>query len=282
MTYMIRRMTQDELNIPIEWATKEGWNPGVNDVDCFYFADPNGFFVGLLDNQPIATGAAVIYDDHYAFCGLYIVKPEYRGLGYGLQLTHERLNYVGNRITGLDGVLNKVSKYEKLGYKSAHLNIRYELNTPPLMQLEPRVSPIVDLKAISFSDLEKFDREYFPAPRSAFLKRWIHQSYGHALGYMNEGVLQGYGVIRKCGKGYKIGPLFARNEFVADRLFKSLCTRAVEGPIYLDVPEPNVEALALVKEYGMQVSFEVLRMYRNGSPTIDLEGIFGITTFELG
>ena len=50
----------------------------------------------------------------------------------------------------------------------------------------------------------------------------------------------------------------------------------------MDVPEPNRHAQALVKKYEMKIVFEVIRMYRNGFPEIDLEGIYGITTFELG
>ena len=49
----------------------------------FYQADPNGFLVGMLDDEPIATGSAVIYDKQFAFCGLYIVKPAYRRQGLG-------------------------------------------------------------------------------------------------------------------------------------------------------------------------------------------------------
>lgn len=280
MAYVIRKMLPDELNISIEWASKEGWNPGINDARCFYFADPQGFFIGLLDGEPIATGSAVIYNDHYAFCGLYIVKAGFRAQGYGIQLTDERLKYVGNRLTGLDGVLDKVSKYERLGYRSAHQNIRYGLsNLPDTIQIN---SCVVELKTIPFSSLEKFDRRYFPAPRATFLQHWINQPAGYALGYLEGERLLGYGVIRKCQKGYKIGPLFAENNLIAHVLFQSLCGKVNGGPVYVDIPESNLQAQDLVKEYGMKKQFEVMRMYRNGLPNIDLQGIYGITTFELG
>ena len=31
----IRNMTRAELDVLVEWAANEGWNPGVNDVDLF-------------------------------------------------------------------------------------------------------------------------------------------------------------------------------------------------------------------------------------------------------
>jgi len=52
---MIRTATRTEVDIAIEWATREGWNPGFYDADCYYSADPNGFLIGFLGNEPIAT-----------------------------------------------------------------------------------------------------------------------------------------------------------------------------------------------------------------------------------
>ena len=111
--YTVKHMTKDQLYLALELAKNEGWNPGIHDAECFYEVDSKGFFIGFLGEKPIATGSAVIYDDHYAFCGLYIVRPEYRGQGFGLELTKERLNYVGDRITGIDGVIENIEKYKK-------------------------------------------------------------------------------------------------------------------------------------------------------------------------
>ena len=62
-------MTRDEIDLAIEWAAHEGWNPGLYDAECFYKADPRGFFIGLLENKPIAVVSGVIYDKKYAFGG---------------------------------------------------------------------------------------------------------------------------------------------------------------------------------------------------------------------
>lgn len=275
---IIRKMKEEEIPIVMDWVRKEGWNPGLNDGKCFYRADPQGFFITLLDGEPIATGSAIVYDDHFAFCGLYIVKEAFRGHGFGIQLTYERLKYADNRITGIDGVINNVSKYQRIGYVPAHKSIRYELAT---LKSFTSSSNIVDLKTIPFEQVEKFDGRCFPAPRSNFLRCWIAQPESYSLAYVDK-ELQGYGVIRKCIKGYKIGPLFAATPAIAQALFEALCSKIQEGPIYLDIPEPNQNAQTLVKYYGMFPTFEVMRMYRNGMPQLDLQGIYGFTSFELG
>ncbi|MCI5125057.1 MAG: GNAT family N-acetyltransferase [Candidatus Electrothrix sp. AR5] len=74
-------MTRKEVDVAVEWAAQEGWNPGIHDADCYFTADPNGFLIGLLDDEPIATISAINYS--FGFIGFYIVKPEHRGTGYG-------------------------------------------------------------------------------------------------------------------------------------------------------------------------------------------------------
>ena len=78
-SYRIRVMTRQEMDIAIDWAAAEGWNPGLYDADCFRAADPDGFLVGLLGDEPVATISVVKYGDSFGFLGFYIVKPAYRG-----------------------------------------------------------------------------------------------------------------------------------------------------------------------------------------------------------
>ena len=218
--YRIERMTQDEVSVAVEWARKEGWNPGLNDADCFYQTDPHGFFAGKLNGQIITVGSAVVYDEHFAFGGFYIVDKNYRAQGYGIQLTRARLAYVGTRNAGIDGVLEMVDSYARIGYKFAHSNARYALEKK---RLTPRFDPfLVDLQTVPFEQLTQYDRHYFPAPRPQFLSAWIKQNTALALGFVQEKQLKGYGVIRKCFEGYKIGPLFADSPSIAEKLFEQL------------------------------------------------------------
>ena len=44
--FIIGTMNRQEVDLAVEWAPKEGWNPGIHDADCCYTADPNGFLIG--------------------------------------------------------------------------------------------------------------------------------------------------------------------------------------------------------------------------------------------
>ncbi len=92
----------------------------------------------------------------------------------------------------------------------------------------------------------------------------------------------GYGVVRRCGEGSKIGPLFADDKAAALGLYAGLAGFAQPGPVFLDVPENNPAAMELAAAYGMREVFGCARMYLGGAPDIAHERVFGVTTFELG
>lgn len=280
LTYTIRNMARNDIDIAIDLAAIEGWNPGLYDGDSFFVADPNGFFIGELNNEPISTISAVKYGEVFGFIGFYIVKPEYRGKGYGIQIWNAAMQYLNGRNIGLDGVIFQQDNYKKSGFKLAYRNIRYEGVSGGQYSGNDK---IVSLSSLSFETVESYDRQFFSDNRSMFIKSWIVQPESNALGVLQDDTLSGYGVIRKCRNGYKIGPLFANNPEVAKSLFLAL-TSSVNPlePIYLDTPEVNRDAVALAEGNNMKPVFETARMYTMEHPDVPLNRVFGVTSFELG
>ncbi len=281
--YTISRMSERELDFAIELAAQEGWNPGLHDAESFYAADPNGFLVGMLDGEPIASLSAVKYNPSFGFLGLYIVVPAFRGQGYGKQLWNAAIDYLQGCTIGLDGVVEQQVNYKKSGFTLAYRNIRYQGFGNDAMKIVTHPSVTTELSALPFDEVKRYDRQFFPVERDAFLSRWINQPQAVALGIVNDDRLCAYGVLRPCREGYKIGPLCADDRVLADALFNALCARVPpDAPVFLDIPEPNAAAQALVTRYNMQKVFETARMYAGPAPDLPLEKIFGVTTFELG
>jgi len=279
-SYTIRPMIRQEVDIAIDWAAAEEWNPGLYDADCFYAADPNGFFIGLIGDEPIATISAVKYGDFFGFVGFYIVKPEYRGKGFGVEMWNAALAYLEGRTIGLDGVIAQQDNYKKSGFALAYRNIRYQGTGGGD---SPDDSGIVRLSTISFDEICAYDKPFFPDNRMGFLRCWIDRPQSTALGILRNQQLAGYGVLRMCRSGYKMGPLFADSPELAEVLFLALKAHASEGsPIFLDTPETNPTAVELANRYDMTVAFETARMYKGNSPDLPLNRLFGVTTFELG
>ena len=275
----ISTATRADLDLMVAWAAREGWNPGLADADCFHAADPAGFLIGRIAGQPAACISVVTYEPAFAFLGFYVVKPELRGRGYGLHLWQAGMARLDNRIVGLDGVIAQQENYKRSGFVLAHRNIRFG-GLPGCEQ--PRDTRIVSISANLVDAVTVYDRPFFPAARDAFLQCWLRPERRAGRALIENGAVRGYGVVRACRQGFKIGPLFADSDEGADLLFRALAAGAKGAEVFLDCPEPNRAATDLAARYGLSPVFETARMYRGRAPDLPLPRIYGITTFELG
>ena len=275
-------MTRGELDTAIEWAAAEGWNPGLHDADSFWAADPGGFLLGLLESEPVATISAVRYGGHFGFVGFYIVRPEFRGQGHGIALWRHAMKRLAGRTIGLDGVVAQQDSYRKSGFEFAWNNVRHE-GVARTCEMPDAGGVSVDPGGQPTPELLEYDAAFFPDDRRRFVQHWTTQSGSTALAARRGGLLAGYAVIRPCRIGFKIGPLFADDADVADRLLRALISRVRAGePIQLDTPAANPPALELARSHGMRPVFETARMYAGAAPGVPIRRLFGITTFELG
>ena len=277
---LIRPMRPEEISVAIDWAAAEGWNPGLADAACFATVDPQGFLIGELHGETAATVSCVNYDASFAFLGFYIVRADLRGRGLGLQVWNAAIAHSGSRVIGLDGVVAQLENYRKSGFKLAYANIRYGGSVAP--SPERPMAGITALTEIPLIDVETYDASVFPAPRSAFLRSWIGTSGHVGRALVRDGRLAGWGVIRPCRTGRKIGPLVADDRAAAEIVLQALLSAVGGGEIFLDVPGTNHEAIALAQGLGLAPVFETARMYTGAIPPLRLERVFGVTSFELG
>lgn len=274
----IRTLAPAEVETAVEWAAREGWNPGLGDAGAFLAQDAGAFRGLFRDGVLAATLSATAYAGDFTFVGFYICRPDLRGQGLGLALWRDTLDRLGGTV-GLDGVLAQQENYARSGFVLAHRNIRFGGPAPTAGAGDPRIRDIgPDLAAA----VAAVDRAAFGFPRPDFLKAWLTLPFSRACAFVEDGTVKGYGVVRRCREGHKIGPLFAADAPVAGALFQALAATAHGGPVFLDVPQPNEPAQALARAGGLAPVFETARMYRGPAPALPLANIFGITSFELG
>lgn len=280
----IRSLTREEISLPIEWAAREGWDPGLHDAACFYAADPNGFLVGELAGEPVGCISAVSYGGDFGFIGLYIVRPELRGRGFGIQLWRAAMERLAGMNVGLDGVVAQQANYAKSGFRLAYRNVRYRGGVDRDSVGDVALpSSVIAASSVPFAELAAYDRAIFPAPREAFLRSWLMQPEAGAFAALDGDGLSGYAVVRRSREGWKIGPLAADDLGTARRLYEAAAGHAGSGAtLFLDVPAANDAAQRLAAELGLAPAFETARMYTGADPAIDLGKLFGVTSFELG
>ena len=279
----VRPMHLADLAVAIDWAAAEGWNPGLDDAGAFLAADPGGFLMGFLGEEPVACISVVAYGEDFGFLGFYICRPEYRGRGYGMKIWQAGIDRLGPRTIGLDGVVAQQANYAKSGFVLAHRNIRFAGEATASEIADPRLVELGPSRPVALAgSLVAYDRAFFPAPREEFLRAWFTPAGRRTLAFVEENTVRGYGCVRPCREGYKVGPLFAENEAIAERIFAALTSRLRGSPVFLDLPEPNEAARRLAGSHGLAPVFETARMYRGKAPALPLDRIFGITSFELG
>jgi hypothetical protein len=191
------------------------------------------------------------------------------------------MEHLGARNVGLDGVPAQEGNYRKSGFSLAYKNVRYEGVTKT--GSEQQAPEVVTTGPADLNGVSRLDREVFPAAREAFLGKWLSLPESHALAVKESGKLEGYGVIRRCRTGYKIGPLVANSESAAESLFRGLTSCVLGGsPVFIDVPGANPVATKLVERYGMKPISEAARMYNKSEPRLRIDKLFGVTSLELG
>src|SRR5262245_6540722 len=224
----IRAMRPDEISIAVDWAAAEGWNPGLADAACFGAADPEGFFIGEVDGVPAATVSCINYGASFAFLGFYIVRKDLRGRGLGLRIWNAAIAHAGPRVIGLDGVVGQQQNYRKSGFKFAYSNVRYGGIIPAG---QTPAAGIIPLTEVPLPTVAAYDATVFPALRTAFLRAWIGSPGHSGCALIRDGSLAGWGVIRPCRQGWKIGPLVADDHAAAEAILSALLTSCAGGEI---------------------------------------------------
>lgn len=273
----IAAMTEADLGRALDWAAAEGWNPGLADAAAFHAADPGGFLMGRVGGTPVACVSVVRHDAAFAFLGLYLCRPEFRGRGHGMALWRAGLALAGERTIGLDGVAAQQENYRRSGFVAAGRTLRFGGRLAPGAS-EGLVSPARLGAAIA-----ALDRAATGVTRPAFLAAWLCDGpTRRTLCRVEGGRLAACGSVRRCREGVKVGPLLAASGEAAARVLAGLAAVFPGEPLLIDVPESNPAALALAEGLGLAPVFATARMYRGRQPAGDDRLTWGVATLELG
>ena len=268
-----RNMSEAELGIVLGWAADEGWNPGLDDAAAFYAADPDGFFVADVDGVPVASILVVNHSEHFAFLGLYICLPAFRGPGIGFELWQHAIAHAGGRVVGFDGVPDQQANYACSGFVHAGETRRFEGVVPALASMVVRPVEAGDTEVLIMLLARREGLE-----KARFLRAWLTETATQVSFCLPDG--SGVVTRRRCGRGTKIGPLSAATLEAAEALVRHAAV-GVEGPLVVDVPGDQPGLARLCESWGMEVSFRTARMYRGAPPQLG-PGVWSVATLELG
>lgn len=274
----IATMSVADLARVLDWAAEEGWNPGLDDAAAFHAADPEGFLMGWVGSEPVASIAMVRHSAAFGFIGLFMVRPDWRGRGLGSEIWRAALSDHGKRSIGLDAVAAQEARYLDAGFTVAHRTKRYAGAVVPEVwpharRIEPGMLP----------DLTAFDAAISGVERPAYLSAWLTDTpTRRSLVLIDDGQIAGFGTIRTCREGCKVGPLVAPSGAEAEALLRALAATMGTRSVLIDMPENNPAARAMAEHMKWKSVFDTARMYRGAAPVADARRIFGLVTLELG
>ena len=274
---------------------KKGWRPGLKDAECFLACDPTGAFVGELNGKPVGCITMAKYGDSFAFGGSYIVSKEYRGMPYSWKIFETAIASARpSRSIGISALLQLEKVYKRKGFRSHFYGARFVFHLPAALTCFSEASERFPVKVkrieqVNLEELFTYDSKVFGFERRAFLSKWLGVSGSHArVAIDNEGSVVGYTVARPMffkEEGYKIGPLFADSEPIAEKLLKALFEELLhqgEPPplVYLDPPTERASELA--ERLQGKRSVEFVYMVIGDCPDACFDKWFGYTANDFG
>ncbi|MGB5135156.1 MAG: GNAT family N-acetyltransferase [Prochlorococcaceae cyanobacterium] len=281
-----------DIPLVTDWARTEGFAPGLGDVAIYRHTDRQGLWLGRLGQEPVGCIAGVRYNAAYGFLGLFLVKPEHRGRGYGVQLWRHALEHLADLpCIGLEAAPERVDDYAGWGFQPASTTTRWQLisnghaggDTAPELQ---GPAQLLQGAAVPAAAVQAYDAQREPSPRPHFLTDWLTHPAGTVLALVDgDGQCRGFGRIRPCllrgGEGWRIGPLLADSPALAGQLLTGLIRRH-PGVVLIDTPEANPFAASLLADLGFRPLSRTLRMYRGSAPAVPLTDVYGLACLELG
>ena len=240
-----------------------GMDPGRCDAVPFHAADPTGFLIaeaddGELAGEPAAAISVVRYGDSFGFLGLYIVRPEYRGRGLGMAVWKAGMD-VSERPHGRAGRRGgPAGQLPQIGVRAGTQERPVPGRRPVSSSTEPGCWPV----GVPFDRLLAYDLPCSERQGGVPVGLDRHAGRDRPGGGRHEG-LRGRAALRG---GLEDRPLFADDEATAEALFLGICARLpTDGPVILDVPEPNRTAMRMAERAGLTQVFETAHVRRPGA-----------------
>ena len=256
----LRLMSRTDIPAGMRLKDIAGWNQTPADWERFLRASPAGCFVAEAEGKVVGTATTIVYEGRFAWIGMVLVDPDYRGRGIGTRLlekTIEHLDACRVPTMKLDATPQGKTIYEKLGFVTEYEIERWTLKRAPGAATVTAESPAPDLERILSAD-----REVFGADRGDLLRSLDGDAPEFTLTTSMPGYLTGYALGRRGSRADHLGPWMARDEASARDLLDRFLRCSGRETIFVDCLKENPCARQLVRSRSFEFSRPLTRMYR--------------------
>ncbi len=271
---ILRQMTGEDIDFATALTRAAGWaSESMDSFAAFLEHDPAGCFLAEASGEKAGVCIATRYE-RSGFIGELVVSRPLRLLGIGQLLFQRALDYLlaaGLETLYLDGDLNAVSYYEKMGFRKLCRSLRFRGKFKGRKHDHIRF-----LRPGDMDRLCALDRELFGDDRSFFLRRRLATFPRNCLVAERGGEIRGW-IMARPGDGLlAVGPWAALAPEEAAPLLEHLASEHGTEALRVGVLDTNSEAVRLLRAWpGLQEGIHSWRMVRRDGDAAGLQGLLG-------
>jgi GNAT superfamily N-acetyltransferase len=281
-----RHLTLSDIPTGLRLCRHAGWNQLAADWELFLDLSPRACRAAVHQDQVVGTVTTVNYENRFAWIGMVLVDPQFRGQGIGTRLLEESLYILRDLpCARLDATPQGRPVYQRLTFVDEYgfSRMQLELQDAGFLKSQSReghtqtnARPMVegDFKAIA-----EIDRRVFGANRIQSLRWAFTQAPEYAWVIDKRSGIAGYCLGRHGFNFDQIGPICAPFEAIAKALLEACLVGTSRNRIILDPLHHSSEWISWLQQIGFVHQRPFTRMYRGenrypGDPS-QLWAIFG-------
>ena len=252
MDFTIRTLRRDEMPLGHRMAAHEGWNPGFTMPTVSMQPTPRASLSPSTRARPMGCISAVSYAGRFGFIGLYIVAPAWRGRGVGISLWKAG-HGTGSPASG------RPRRRARAAGQLPPQRLRTGVEQRPLRRHRtaagPPCRPRSSARPRSTSPRSApTTSACFPRPAKPSCAAGSRCPTQQASLACDAGSPCGLGTDpHDAATATRSAPLSPTTFAIANALYAALSASVPAGDaVYLDVPLPNADAVALAKTQDMQ------------------------------
>lgn len=284
---LLRAMTVADLPACHSLSQAVVWSHRLEDWELAHQCGKG--YVVESDGKVIGSALYWKWGNDYATLGLVIVSPDCQGRGVGKTLLNTLLAELEGTTVRLHATPEGKPLYEKLGFVTTGNIRQYQSRelatiTAPILPDDCQFRLLSADDAATLTELDVLSSGMQRAVLYQALLDADNQAHTQkALMLTRDGQPAGFGMLRKFGRGYAIGPLVAASLDDAKLLVAQLLSEGTGHFVRIDI-EKTSGLSDWLTELGLTCVDEPTTMYKDGQPLVSPSGWrnFSLTTQAMG
>ncbi|CAG5000080.1 hypothetical protein DYBT9275_02380 [Dyadobacter sp. CECT 9275] len=263
--FQIRPMSATDLPLCRHLVQEAGWNQLDADWLRAMELEPEGCFVAMADNFPLATTTTCRLGG-IGWIAMVLVDKKARGQGIARRMVEYAIAYLernGVETIRLDATAMGQGLYKKLGFREEYEVIRF-CGYPAPADLYRGDLQVVSTDSQIMAEIMDLDKKATGTDRKSFVNALLRiaDSPFYYDSLPGENTVTAFAGFREGCNAVQIGPAVALTPDSGGKVLDAVVSHFVGKQVYIDIPVPNQPAVMWAATQGFTEQRRFMRMYR--------------------